>query len=151
MAKSIALFTGDEANVLPHEDDAREIRKRCRAPHEWQDQLVQSLCLSGWTLSMLVWLPAADAVYWFETLCAERDRRRSAFDPSFEVENIGSEQAVQSCGDDREKWLLLALQVLSQRGWTRTMLADAFAIPRTNIIRRLEKTPDSLQTSSTAV
>lgn len=151
MAKSITLFTGDEASVLPLEDDAREIRKRCRAPHEWQEQLVQSLCMSGWTLSMLVWLPASDAVFWFELLCAERDRRRGLFDPSFEVENIGSEQAMQVCGDDREKWLLLALQILTQRGWTRTMLADAFAMPRTNIIRRLEKTGDPSQASQTAV
>jgi len=151
MSKSITLFTGDEADVVPVEDDAREIRKRCRAPHEWSDQLVQSLCLSGWTLSMLVWLPAADAVYWFECLSAERDRKRATFDSSFEVENIGSEQALLLCGDDREKWLLLALQILSQRGWTRTMLADAFAMPRTNIIRRLEKTAEQPQVSQSAV
>jgi hypothetical protein len=136
---SISLFNGAAADVLPMEDDAREIRKRCKEPCDWQDQIVQSLTASGWTLSMLVWLPAADALYWFELLSGERDRRRADFDASFEVENVGSEQANQLCGDDREKWFVLALQVLTERGWTRTMLSDAFAMPRTNIIRKLEK------------
>lgn len=149
--RSIALFTGEAADVLPTEDDARGIRRECKTPQSWQDQILRSLCYSGWTLSMLVWLPAIDALYWFEQLAGERDRRRANFDATFEVENLGSEQAMQVCGDDRDKWFRLALEVLSQRGWTRTMLADAFGEPRTNIIRRLEKCESATRAGQTAV
>jgi hypothetical protein len=148
---SIALFTGEEADVCPVEDDCRAIRRACTTPQSWQDQVLKSLVDSGWTLSMLVWLPATDMLYWFELLTSERDRRRALFDSSFEVENLGSEQAVQLCGDDPEKWFRLALQVLSQRGWTRTMLSDAFGEPRTNIIRRLEKCESATRAGKTAV
>lgn len=149
--RAIALWTGEEADVVPTEDDVRLIRRDCRTPQAWQDQILRSLCNSGWTLSMFVWLPAADALYWFELLAAERERRRANFDSSFECENIGSEQAMQLCGDDRDKWFRLALQVLSQRGWTRTMLSDAFGEPRTNIIRRLEKCESATRAGQTAV
>lgn len=148
---SIALFTGEEADVCPTEDDIRTIRRNCLTPQSWQDQILRSLCASGWTLSMLVWLPASDMLYWFELLFSERDRRRALFDSGFEVENLGSEQAVQLCGDNRDKWFRLALQVLSQRGWTRTMLADAFGEPRTNIIRRLEKCESATRAGQTAI
>ena len=136
---SITSFSGEAVSVIPYEDDPRELRRVCRDPQAWQDQILRSLCCSGWTLSMLVWIPAVDALYWFELLVEERDKRRAQFDSSFECENVGSEQAVQYCGDDRDKWFRIALQILSQRGWSRTMLAAAFGEPRTNIIRRLEK------------
>jgi hypothetical protein len=148
---SITLFSGEEAQVIPYEDDTRAIRKACKTPQSWQDQILRSLCQSGWTLSMLVWLPAIDALYWFELLTAERDRRRAEFDSTFECENVGSEQAMQFCGDDRDKWFRIALQILSQRGWSRTMLADAFGEPRTNIIRRLEKCQSATRAGHTVV
>ena len=136
---SITDFAGAAVDVRLHEDDARRIRSRCQTAADWQVEILRSLCLSGWTLSMLVWLPATDALNWFLLLVRERDERRAAFDATFEMENIGSDQAHGFCGQDPERWFVLALQILNERGWSRTMLANAFGEPRTNVIRRLDR------------
>ena len=136
---SITDFAGAAVEVRLHDDDARRIRARCQSAADWQAEILRSLCMSGWTLSMLVWLPSIDALSWFLLLVRERDARRAAFDATFETENIGSEQAHCVCGQNPERWFVLALQVLNERGWSRTMLANAFGEPRTNVIRRLDR------------
>ena len=120
-------------------DDVRSIRKDCETVEEWQQQLLTSLTLSGWTFSMLLWVPVACPVHWFNLLNNERDERRRKFDASFEQETEASTEALGHCGGDREQWLLVCLRCLEDRGWTRTMMSEALSMPRTNIIRRLDK------------
>lgn len=131
---------GEGHGVVRTPDDVRVIRRDCKSPAQWQSQLLLSLTDSAWTLQMLVWLQVREPKHWFEILTAERLDRWRKFDPSFEVASDASSVAESHCGDDRERWLLLALKCLVARGWTRTMLAAAFGIPRTNIIRRLDAT-----------
>lgn len=134
----IVDFEGRAAFVPRSVDDVRAIRQDCKSIRQWQVQLLASLCDSGWTLAMLVWLPAADPAHWFEILILERLDRWKKFDPSFEIDSPASTAAISSCGHDREAWLQLILKCLVDRGWTRTMLSEALATPRTNIIRRLD-------------
>lgn len=134
----IVDFNGESSQVQRTADDVRAIRQDCRSVRQWQAQLLVSLCDSGWTLGMLVWVPAADPSHWFELLTRERLERWQKFDPRFEIESLASTAAQQKCGRDRERWLLLVLRSLTDRGWTRTMLSEALGIPRTNIIRRLD-------------
>lgn len=136
---SVQHFDGSVANLERLEDDVRAIRKKCKTAELWQEQILKSLIDSGWVYSMLVWLPAHDMLHWVELLHLERDKRRATFDPSFERENFATEQARKLCGSDREQWFRFALVDLTTRGWSRTMLSDAFGEPRTNIIRRLER------------
>lgn len=143
---SVQHFDGSVANLERLEDDVRAIRKKCKTAELWQEQILKSLIDSGWVYSMLVWLPASNMLHWFEILHLERDKRRATFDPSFERENFGTEQARKICGSDREQWFRFALVDLTGRGWSRTMLSDAFAEPRTNIIRRLERTDGRIAT-----
>ncbi len=136
---SVQHFDGSVASLERLEDDIRAIRKKCKTPEQWQEQILRSLVDAGWIYSMLVWLPAFNMLHWVELLHLERDKRRAAFDPSFERENYGTEQAHKACMKDREQWFRFALIDLTRRGWSRTMLAAAFGEPRTNIIRRLER------------
>lgn len=129
---------GTPQQVARTTDDVRAIRQDCKTCDQWQAQLLHSLCLSGWTLQMLTWIPAADPMHWFELLTSERQQRWRHFDSSFEVNSHAAIAALEQCGTDRERWLLLLLRTLEQRGWTRTMLSEALGIPRTNIIRRLD-------------
>jgi hypothetical protein len=136
---SVQHFDGSVATLERLEDDVRAIRKKCKTHEHWQEQILRSLIDAGWIYSMLVWLPACNMLHWVELLHDERDKRRAAFDPSFERENYGTEQAHKACTKDREQWFRFALMDLARRGWSRTMLAAAFGEPRTNIIRRLER------------
>lgn len=127
------------AKVARTVDDVRAIRQDCKTVAQWQEQLLISLTDSGWILDMLSRLPAASASHWFQLLFAERMQRWAVLDIAFERITPEASEALAAYGDCREEWLLLALRCLVERGWTRTMLAEAFRIPRTNIIRRLQR------------
>lgn len=135
-------LSGESLGVVGTADDVRSIRRDCRTRDAWQSQVLQSLINSGWTLSMLLWVPAADPRHWFEILNAERQARWQAFDPRFENLTEAGNAAARSCGDDRDAWLVLCLRTLEERGWTRTMLSEALGLARTNIIRRLDRAVD---------
>ena len=133
-----ATLDGRPVDTPRTADDVRSIRRDCATPELWQEQLLTSLMLSSWTFSMLVWVPVGDPLHWFHLLEQERNKRRRNFDPSFERESEASTAAIGVCGGDRERWLLLCLHCLEDRGWRRTMMSSALQLPRTNIIRRLE-------------
>lgn len=134
----ITNLQGDVLQVPRSPDDVRAIRQDCKSLRQWQAQLLVSLCDSGWTLNMLVWVPASDPGHWFEILTRERLERWQKFDPAFEIDSASAAAAIAYCERNRERWLHLLLRTLVDRGWTRTMLAEALAVPRTNIIRRLD-------------
>jgi hypothetical protein len=136
---SVQHFDGSVANLERLEDDVRAIRKKCKTPDLWQEQILKSLRDSGWNYSMLAWLPISHPRHWIELLSKTRWDAILSYDPSFERANVASDCAHSMCGSDREMWFELALIELEARGWSRTMLAESFNEPRTNVIRRLER------------
>jgi hypothetical protein len=130
-----SILNWDESESVTYADDTddvKAIRRDCRCIEEWQSHLLRSLQASGWTAGMLLYLPAPLPFHWFMLL-----RHECSFRLLDEVTHKAS-KAYQICGDDRRLWMSLACKSLTIRGWTPTMLAKAWRVPKTNIYRFLE-------------
>jgi len=130
-----SLLTDDEAasvSYAPDSDDVKSIRRDCRTAEEWQSQLVRSLQAGGWTCGMLLYLPAPLPFHWIMIL-----RHECSFRLLDEL-TLQASKAYQICRNDRRLWMVLACRTLDARGWTPTMLANGWQIPKTNIYRFLE-------------
>jgi hypothetical protein len=131
----MSILNWDESEAVTYADDTddvKAIRRDCRSVEEWQSHLLRSLQASGWTAGMLLYLPAPLPFHWFMLL-----RHECSFRLLDEVTHKAS-KAYQTCGDDRRLWMALACRSLTIRGWTPTMLAKAWRVPKTNIYRFLE-------------
>lgn len=132
MASVVIPDESEAIGYAPDSDDAKAIRRDCRTAEDWQSQLVRSLQAGGWTCGMLLYLLPPLPFHWFMIL-----RHECSFRLIDEI-TLKASQAFRICGDDRRLWMTLACKTLMARGWTPTMLARAWSMPKTNIYRYLE-------------
>lgn len=118
-------------------EDVRAIKQDCNSAEEWQSQMIFSLRSSGWTPGMMLYLLVPVPLHWVMLL---------SHDSGFQLINeatVKASMAYRVCGNDRRLWMVLAMRTLQARGWTPTMLAEAWQIGKTNVYRYLEnKLPD---------
>ena len=132
MASIVSFDESEAVSYADDTDDVKAIRADCRTVEAWQSQLVRSLQLAGWTAGMLLYLPAPLPLHWVLLL-----QHECSFRLLNEV-TVKASAAYRTCGEDRRLWMALAIKSLTSRGWTPTMLSNAWKIPKTNIYRFLE-------------
>lgn len=130
-----SLISSDESEAYfyaDNTDDVKSIRRDCRTVEHWQSAVLRGLQLSGWTAGMLLFLPAPLPLHWVLLI-----QHESSFRLIDEI-TVKASVAYRICGSDRRLWVALACKTLTARGWTPTMLARAWEIPKTNVYRFLE-------------
>lgn len=130
-----SIVSFDESKAFEYSDDTddvKSIRRECDTVEQWQSQLLRSLQHGGWKCGMLLYLPAPLPLHWALLL-----QHEYSFQLVDEM-SVKATIAYDICGHDRRLWMALACQSLTARGWTPTMLSQAWKIPKTNIYRYLE-------------